>query len=69
MVFVVAIQLFLFEWVSISIFIKFGLVALSSILFSYLISQYAIRPSPKISVAGMIFLFVILIALLNPATS
>jgi len=69
MVFVVVIQLFLLEWVSISIFIKFGLVALSSILFSYLISQYAIRPFPKISVAGMIFLFVILIAVLNPATS
>ena len=69
MIFVVVIQLFLLEWVSISIFIKFGLVTLSSILFSYLISQYAIKPFPKISVAGMIFLFVILIAVLNPTTS
>jgi len=69
MIFVVVIQLFLLEWVSISIFIKFCLVTLSSILFSYLISQYAIRPFPKISVAGMIFLFVILIAVLNPTTS
>ena len=69
MIFVVVIQLFLLEWVSISIFIKFGLVTFSSILFSYLISQYAIKPFPKISVAGMIFLFVILIAVLNPTTS
>ena len=66
MIFVVAIQLFLLKWFSISIFIKFGMVTLSSILFSYLISQYAIRPFPKISVAGMLSLFVILIAVLNP---
>ena len=69
MLFVIVIQLFMLEWVSISIFIKFGLVTLSSILFSYLISQYAIRPFPKISAAGIIFLFVILIAVLRPAIS
>jgi peptidoglycan/LPS O-acetylase OafA/YrhL len=68
MIFVVVIQLFLLQWASISIVFKFGLVTLSSILFSYLTSQYAIRPFPKISVAGILCLFVILVSVLNPAT-
>lgn len=69
MLFVVVVQLLLLEWVSISIFIKFGIVTLSTILLSYLISQYAIKPFPKISVAGMIALFVLLVAVLNPTAS
>ena len=62
-------QLLFLKWYGISIFIKFGIVALSAILLSYSISQYAIRPFPKLSVAGMIALFVLLIAVLNPAVS
>lgn len=69
MIFVVVFQLFLLEWASVSIFIKFGIVTLTAIFISYLTSQYLIRPFPKISVAGMIALFVLLLAVLNPTAS
>jgi len=69
MLFVIVVQLLLLKWLGISIFIKFGIVTLSTILLSYLISQYAIRPFPKLSVAGMIALFVLLTAVLSPTTS
>ena len=69
MIFVVVFQLFLFELASVSIFIKFGIVTLTTIFISYLTSQYLIRPFPKISVAGMITLFVLLLTVLNPTAS
>lgn len=69
MLFVIVVQLLLLKWYGISIFIKFGIAALSTIILSYLISQYAIRPFPKLSVAGMIALFVLLTAVLNPPAS
>ena len=69
MIFVVVVQLLLFEWFNISIFIKFGIVTLSAIILNYLISQYAIRPFPKLSIAGMIALFVLLTTVLNPTAS
>jgi len=67
MLFVIVVQLVLLKWFGISIFFKFGIVALFSILLSYLVSQYAVRPFPKLSVAGIIALFVLLAAVLNPA--
>lgn len=69
MFFVAVVQLLLLKWFGISIFFKFGIVTLSSILLSYFISQYAIRPFPKLSVAGMIALFVLLTTVLNPTAS
>jgi len=69
MFFVVVVQLLLLEWLSISIFIKFGIVTLSTIILNYLASQYAIRPFPKLAVAGMMALFALLAAVLNPTAS
>jgi glucan biosynthesis protein C len=69
MIFVVVFQLVLLQWFGISIFIKFGIVTLLTILLSYLISQYAIRPFPKLSVAGMIALFVLLTPVLSPTVN
>jgi len=69
MLFVIVVQLLLLKWFGIPIFIKFGIVTLSTILLSYLISQYAIRPFPKLSIAGMIAIFVLLIAILSPTAS
>jgi len=69
MLFVIVVQLLLLKWFGIPIFFKFGIVTLSTILLSYLISQYAVRPFPKLSVAGMIALFVLLTALLSPTAS
>jgi site-specific recombinase XerD len=66
MLFVIVVQLLLLKWFGIPIFIKFAIVTLSTILLNYLISQYAIRPFPKLSVAGMITLFVLLATVLNP---
>ncbi len=69
MLFVIVVQLLLLKWVSITIVVKFTIVLFSAILLSYLISQYAIKPFPKTSVAGMIALFVLLVAVLKPTAS
>jgi hypothetical protein len=65
MFFVIGFQLLLLQWFDISIFIKFGIVALLSILLNYLVSQYAIRPFPKLSVAAIIALFGLLTAVFS----
>ena len=56
-------------WITIGSLIQFGIVTLTTIFISYLTSQYLIRPFPKISVAGMITLFVPLLTVLNPTAS
>ncbi len=56
-------------WITIGSLIQFGIVTLTTIFISYLTSQYLIRPFPKISVAGMITLFVLLLTVLNPTAS
>ncbi|MCP4350419.1 MAG: acyltransferase family protein [Desulfobacterales bacterium] len=52
-------QLVLTGW-SGPVFIKFGIVSLSSVLISYGISQYAIKQYPRMSVAGIYTLFLII---------
>jgi hypothetical protein len=64
MIFVLTLQFFLMKWLGISIFFKFGIVTIASIVLSYVISQYAIRPFPRLSVLGMIVTFFLLAALL-----
>ncbi len=61
MIFVYLAQLLLLNWLDLSIYIKFIIVTLSAIFLSYLFSQYAIKPYPRMSVAGMISIFVLLL--------
>jgi len=65
MFFVIVFQLALLKWADISIFVKFGLVAALTILLNHAISQHAIRPSPKLSAAGMIVFFGLLTVVLS----
>lgn len=59
---VVIIQLVLAGWSDGSVFIKFGTVSAVSILASFGISHYALRPYPRVSVIGLyILLFIMLI--------
>jgi len=67
MIFVLALQFFLINWMEISIFIKFGMVTFLSVVLSYTVSQYAIRPFPRLTVLGMTVLFAFL-AVFLPAS-
>ncbi len=60
-VIVIIIQLLLTGWSECSVFIKFGIVSFGSILISYGISQYAVRPYPRLSVIGIYTLFIMML--------
>ncbi|MCP4023944.1 MAG: acyltransferase family protein [Desulfobacteraceae bacterium] len=64
MVFVILLQLALFKWINGFIFLKFAIVSVGSIGLSVLVSNYLIRPFPKLSaigIAGIFFLGTIFI--------
>lgn len=63
---VILLQLLLTGWSDGSVFIKFGIVSLGSILFSYGISQYAIRPYPRWSVVGIGSVFIMMLLCIHP---
>lgn len=63
---VIILQLLLAGWSGGSVFIKFGIVSFASILVSYGISQYAIRPYPRLSVIAIYTLFAILLLIITP---
>jgi len=67
LLFIYLAQLFLRDWLVLSIYIKFVIVGLSAIFLSYLSSQYVIRPFPRLSVTGMIGIFVLLLMNFSPA--
>jgi peptidoglycan/LPS O-acetylase OafA/YrhL len=60
MVFIVSLQLLLFKLWAGYIFIKFIIVGVSTIMISYLISRFALTPHPRLSVAGLCSVFVLL---------
>ncbi len=66
MVFVVTIQSFLNQWILGMVYFKFILVALGSVLLSFCISHFSIRPYPKRSIIGIIALAGILFIILRP---
>lgn len=65
-VFVVTIQSFLNQWFFGMVYFKFVLVALGSVLLSFCISHFSIRPYPKRSTIGIIVLAGILFIVLRP---
>ena len=66
MIFVVTIQSFLNQWILGMAYFKFILVALGSVLLSFCISHFSIRPYPKRSIIGIIVLAGILFIILRP---
>lgn len=66
---VILLQLLMSGWTDGPVFIKFGIVTLASILFSYGISQYALRPYPRITVIGLYSIFIVMLMTIHPAGS
>ena len=61
---VILIQLLLVGWSDGPVLMKFGIVTSASILVSYAISHYVIRPYPRVSVIGMYgLLFILLVTI------
>ena len=64
MIFVLLLQLALFKWLpDISVFLKFGVVSMGAIFISVLTARYVTRPYPKLSVAGITGLFILLLVI------
>ncbi len=65
-IFVVVFQLVLFTIPGIPGLLKFGMVSALSILAAYIVSQFLIRPFPRISVAVAISLFITMALVIQP---
>ena len=59
-VFVMLLPLLLSAWVGGPALVKFGIVALATVLLSYGISKYIIKPFPRLVVIGLVGLNVLL---------
>ena len=60
-VFVMTLPLLLSGWVGGNVLVKFGLVSITTIILSYLVSRYMIKPRPRILVYGLISLNLLLV--------
>jgi glucan biosynthesis protein C len=60
-IFVMTLPLLLSGWTGIPSLIKFGIVALATILFSYGISKFVIQPAPRLLLIGLIGLNIALV--------
>ena len=60
-VFVMTLPLLLSGWVGGNVLVKFGLVSITTIILSYLVSRYMIQLRPRLLVAGMISLNLLLV--------
>jgi len=58
---VILFQLLMAGWSAGSVFIQFGVVSLGSILLSYTVSNFCLRPYPRWSVVGIYALFIIML--------
>jgi hypothetical protein len=65
-IFVIGFQLLLFTLPEIPVLLKFGLVSILSICCGCLISQYLIKPYPKITNALVIGLFISMVLFIHP---
>jgi glucan biosynthesis protein C len=63
---VVVLQLFLVNLVGASSLVKFGIVSSLSLLMSYAISRYAIKPHPRLSVVAVLVLFLLMVIFVYP---
>jgi len=60
-VFVMTLPLLLSGWIGGNVLVKFGLVSIATIILSYLVSRYMIKPRPRLLVIGLISLNLLLV--------
>jgi len=60
-VFVMTLPLLLSGWVGGNVLVKFGLVSIATIILSYLVSRNVIKPHPRVLIAGLISLNLLLV--------
>ena len=65
-IFVIGFQLLLFTLPEIPALLKFGLVSILSICCGGIVSQYLIKPYPKITIALVTVLFISMVLLIHP---
>lgn len=63
---VIALQWLLFNLLGASSLVKFGIVSSLSFLVSYAISKYAIKPHPRLSVAAVMVIFLLMVIFVYP---
>jgi len=63
---VILLQLLMAGWSGVSVFLKFGMITVASILASYGISNYALRPLPRLSLAGFYTILIITFIKIHP---
>jgi hypothetical protein len=62
---ILILQLFFLNW-NISIFVKFTIISALSIILSYAISQYLIKPTPKLSIVLLVSGFILFSVFMAP---
>ncbi len=65
-IFIVGFQLMLFTLPGIPGLLKFGIVSALSILCTYLVCQFLIKPFPRMSVGVVIIMFIIMASVIHP---
>lgn len=60
--FVLVVQLLMYKWLDLSVYLKFPVGCVVSIIVSYVASDYAVRKYPRIAIASMFGLFAIFAA-------
>ena len=64
-VIVLLIQLLMYKWWNVSIYFKFIIGSILSLILSFLLSEFVVRRYPKSSIIGMVSLFVVFVSILN----
>lgn len=64
-VIVLSIQLLMYKWWDVSIYLKFVIGSILALALSFLFSEFLARRYPKSSIMGMVSLFVVLVITLN----
>jgi hypothetical protein len=59
-IFVMTLPLLLSSWTAGAALVKFAIVALATILLSFMISRYALKPYPRFVVLGLVGLNILL---------
>jgi Na+/H+ antiporter NhaC len=65
LVIVFVIQLLMYKWWDLSIYTKFVIGSVSSLLLSYLFSEFIVRRYPRSSIGGLVSMFALLAFILN----
>jgi len=65
-IFVLVFQLILFTFPGVPGLLKFGLVSALSILCAYIVSQFFIKPFPRISIFATITIFIVMVLVIRP---